>query len=129
MSAVSSVSALPEGAQQLFDRGLLPSSLNSSVLNEASASQLNQLAGSSIALQEIGTLFGIGNASTDSATLSSAASNALLREINPSSSSDASGMDVLNEAVANQLSSKLNEAVNKFLPAAPSTSGQINLLG
>lgn len=123
----SSASPLSAGAQQLYNNGLLPSSLNSSVLNSASAGQLNQLANSSVALQEIGTLFGLASP-TDSATLSSTASNALLQEINPTST-DTLGTDPLTQAVNHQLTSSLDAAVRKFLPQESATSGRINLLG
>ena len=125
----SSVNPLSAGVQQLYNSGLLPTSLNNSVLNNAQAGQLSQLANSSVALQEVNSLFGLGSTSTDSATLSSAASNALLQEINPASTSSSSATDLLTQAVDNALTSSVNAAVQKFLLPASNTSGQINLLG
>ncbi len=126
--STTSISPLSAGVQQLYNQGLLPTSLNKSVLNGASASQLGQLANASIASQENATLLGYGSSSTDTATLSATASNALLQEINPSSNA-ASGTDPLTQAVNNALTSNLNTAVSEFLPQNFSTSsGQINLL-
>ena len=126
--STTSISPLSAGVQQLYNRGLLPTSLNNSVLTDASAGQLGQLANASIASQENARLLGYGNASTDTATLSATASNALLQEINPSPNA-ASGTDPLTQAVNNALTSNLNTAVSEFLPQNSSTSsGQINLL-
>jgi hypothetical protein len=123
----TTTTALSAGAQQLFDHGLLPSSVPNSVLNSSSSTELSKLADSSIALQETAALFGFSS-NSDSATLSSTASNALLQEINPTSSST-SATDPLTQAVNNELTSSLNAAVNKYLPQGGTTSGsQINLL-
>jgi hypothetical protein len=125
--STTSVSPLSAGVQQLYNQGLLPTSLSNSVLNGASASQLSQLANTAIASEQNAALFGYGS---DSASLSSTASNALLQEINPSASSTTAGTDPLTQAVNNALTSNLDAAVNKFLPQSASTSsGQINLLG
>jgi hypothetical protein len=116
------------GIQQLSNDGLLPSSFNQSLLANASTSQLNQIAGSSIALQEVGSLLGFASASTDSASLSSTASNALLQEINPSVTTSSS-TDPLTQAVNDELTASLNAASAKFLPQnSPATGSQINLL-
>lgn len=118
------------GIQQLSNAGLLPSSLSQSVLNQASPTQLNQMVGSGVALQEINTLFGLGSTSTDSATLSPTAS-ALIQEINPTAttSTTSTSTNPLTAAVDNELTSSLNAAVSKFLPQNTSTNGsQINLL-
>jgi len=119
------------GIQQLSNDGLLPSGVSQSVLNGASAGQLSQMVDSSIALQQVGALLGFGNSSSsgDTAALSSAASNALLQEINPSTTTSSSTTDPLTQAVNNQLTSSLNAAVSQFLPQTPATTGsQINLL-
>ena len=118
------------GIQQLSNAGLLPSSLSRSVLNLASPTQLNQMVGSGVALQEVNTLFGLGTSSTDSATLSPTA-NALIQEINPTATTSAgsTSSDPLTQAVSNELTSSLNAAVNQFLPQNTSTNGSnINLL-
>lgn len=122
----TSVSPLSAGVQQLYDRGLLPVSLNNSILNGASSGELSQLANSAINSQENAAFFGYGS---DNATLSSTASNALLQEINPSST-PTTGPDPLTQAVNNALTSNLDAAVSKFLPQSSSNStGQINVLG
>ena len=118
------------GIQQLSNAGLLPSSLSQSVLNQASPTQLNQMVGSGVALQEVNTLFGLGSSSTDSATLSPTA-NALIQEINPTAttSTRSASTDPLTQAVSNELTSSLNAAVNQFLPQSSSPNGSnINLL-
>jgi len=118
------------GIQQLSNAGLLPSSVSQSVLNQASPTQLNQMVGSGVALQEVNTLFGLGTSSTDSATLSPTA-NALIQEINPTATTSAgsTSSDPLTQAVSNELTSSLNAAVNQFLPQNTSTNGSnINLL-
>jgi hypothetical protein len=118
------------GIQQLSNAGLLPSSISQSVLGKASAVQLNQIAGSGLALQQVNALFGTGGSSTDSATLSPAAS-ALIQEINPSQDTigGSTGTDPLTQAVSNELTSSLNAAVNQFLPQNSSANGtRINLL-
>lgn len=118
------------GIQQLSNAGLLPSSLSRSVLNLASPTQLNQMVGSGVALQEVNTLFGLGTSSTDSATLSPTA-NALIQEINPpaATSTSSASTDPLTQAVSNELTASLNAAVNQFLPQNTSTNGSnINLL-
>ena len=127
--STSTTGALASGVQQLYNDGLLPSSLNASTLNKASASQLNSMVGSTLALQQVGALLGGGSASSDSASLSSTATNALLQEINPSSSAT-SATDPLTAAVDNALTSNLNAAVNKFEPTSSGTTGStINVLG
>jgi hypothetical protein len=124
----TTTTALSAGAQQLYNHGLLPSSLPNSVLNSSSSSELSKLADSSVALQETAALFGFSS-NVDSADLSSTASNALLQEINPTSSSTSSATDPLTQAVNNELTSSLNAAVSKYLPQGGTTSGsQINLL-
>ena len=126
--STSTTGALASGVQQLYNDGLLPSSLNASTLNKASASQLNSMVGSTLALQQVGALLGGGSASSDSASLSSTATNALLQEI-PSSSAT-SATDPLTAAVDNALTSNLNAAVNKFEPTSSGTTGStINVLG
>jgi len=118
------------GIQQLSNAGLLPSGVSQSVLNQASATQLNQMVGSGVALQEVNTLFGLGSSSTDSATLSPTA-NALIQEINPTAttSTRSASTDPLTQAVSNELTSSLNAAVNQFLPQSSSPNGSnINLL-
>ena len=105
---------LSAGLQQLYNRGLLPSNVSTSVLNSASPTQLNKLVSSSLATQEAGTLLGFGSSSTDNAYLSSTAT------------------DSLTQAVDNALSNPGNAAVAEFLPSSsasnPTTSGLINLL-
>jgi hypothetical protein len=106
---------LSAGLQQLYNRGLLPSNVSTSVLNSASPAQLNKLVSSSLASQEAGTLLGFGSSSADSAYLSSTAT------------------DSLTQAVDNALSNPGNAAAAEFLPqssttANPTTSGLINLL-
>jgi hypothetical protein len=116
------------GIQQLSNAGLLPSSVNQSVLNQASPTQLNQMVGSGVALQEVNTLFGLGTSSTDSTSLSPTAS-ALIQEINPTATTSTSSTNPLTQAVSNELTSSLNAAVNQFLPQNTSTNGSnINLL-
>jgi hypothetical protein len=111
---MSSISANPlssAGTQQLYNQGLLPTSLSNSVLNNASSSDLSQLANTSIALQQTGTLLGFTpTTSTDSVALSSAAT------------------DPLTQAVTNALTSNLNQAVAQFLPQESTTGSQINLV-
>src|ERR1700722_17630307 len=92
-------SSLSAGVQQLYNDGLLPSGASASTLKGASASQLNKMAASSIALQEEGTLLGTGSSSSDTASLSSTATNALLQEINPTSTSSSTSTDPLTAAV------------------------------
>ncbi len=127
----TSASSLSAGVQQLCNDGLLPSSLASSTLNGASASQLNKIASSTIAGQEVSALLGTGSSSTsDSASLSSAATNALLQEINPSSANNSSTTDPLTAAVDNALTSNINAAVNQFDPSSSTTNGSnINVVG
>jgi len=128
--STSTTSPLSGGVQQLYKDGLLPSNLSASTLNSASASQLNKIAGSAIALQEVGTIlgFGSGTTATDSATLSPTAANSLL-----SNSSATSTTDPLTAAVDNALTYKINAAVNQFDQTNSSTSSasgsQINVLG
>jgi hypothetical protein len=126
----SSTAALSAGVQQLYNDGLLPSSLNASTLNGTSSAQLNKMASSSIELQQINALFGTGT-SSDSSSLSSTATNALLQEINPSpTTSTSSTLDPLTAAVDNALTSNINAAVNQFAPSSSTATGSnINLLG
>jgi hypothetical protein len=120
----SSTSALSAGLQPLYNEGLLPSSLQTATLNGASSGQLNQLANTSSALQEVGTLLGFGTSSTDSATLSPTAADTL------SNSSTSTSTDPLTAAVDNALTYKINAAVDQFAPPSSVTTGsQINLLG
>jgi hypothetical protein len=100
----SSVSPLSSGVQDLYNSGLLASSVSTNLLSSSSAGQLNQLASSSIALAQIGTLLDFGTASNDSATLSSTATDALAQAVN------------------NELTSSLDAAVSKFLPQTSSSS-------
>ena len=125
--STSTTSPLSGGVQQLYKDGLLPSNLSASTLNSASASQLNKIAGSAIALQEVGTIlgFGSGTTATDSATLSPTAANSLL--------SNSIATSTLTAAVDNALTYKINAAVNQFDQTNSSTSSasgsQINVLG
>ena len=122
--SLTNTSSLAAGVQQLYNDGLLPSSLNISTLNSASTGQLNSIAGSTIALQELGVILGSSSSSsTDSVSLSSAASVALLQE----STSSGSSTDLLTAAVNNALTSRLDAAVDKFSPS--SSGGTVNLLG
>jgi hypothetical protein len=126
----SPTSSLSAGVQQLYNDGLLPSNLSTSTLKNASAGQLNKIAASSIASQEVNVLLGGGSSVSDTASLSSTATNALLQEINPSSTTGSSTTDALTAAVNNALTSSLNAAVKKFAaPTSNTTTGsQINLL-
>lgn len=127
--STASTGVLASGVQQLYNDGLLPASLNASTLNKASASQLNKIVGSTLSLQQVSTLLGTGSAPSDSASLSSTATNALLQEINPSSTTS-STTDPLTAAVDNALTSSLTAAVNKFEPASSNTTGStINVVG
>jgi len=127
--STSTTGALSSGVQQLYNDGLLPSSLNASTLNNASASQLNKIVGSTLALQQVNALFGTGTTSSDSASLSSTATNALLQEINPSTTTT-STIDPLTAAVDNALTSSINAAVSKFEPSSTSTTGStVNVVG
>jgi hypothetical protein len=110
MSSIS-VSPLAAGTQELYNKGLLPTSLPNSVLNNASSGDLGQLASTSIALEQTATLLGITpTTNTDSVALSSATT------------------DPLTQAVTNEITSNLNSAVAKFLPQESTTGSQINLL-
>jgi hypothetical protein len=124
-------SPLSAGVQQLYNDGLLPSSLNASTLNGTSAGELNSIASSSLALQQAGEILGFGSSARDTASLSSTATNALLQEINPSpTSSTSASTDPLTAAVDNALTSTINAAVNQFAPPIPTTTGtQISVLG
>jgi hypothetical protein len=130
--STSSVTPLSAGVQQLYNAGLLPSGVSNTVLNQASSSQLTQMADSSISVQEVNSLLGLGSSSTDSSSLSPTAS-ALIQEINPSAttSSTTSSADPLTQAVNNQLTSTLNSAVSQFLPqSSSSTTGtNVNVVG
>jgi hypothetical protein len=122
----SNVNALSTGLQQLYNSGLLPSSLNNNALNSSSPARLNQLASSAIALQQANTLLGYG---ADSASLSSAANRTLLEQTDPSfQASVASANDPLTEAVDNALTASVNAAVDQFLPQTKSSGTAINLL-
>jgi hypothetical protein len=114
-----STPALSAGIQQLYNKGLLPSNVSTSVLSGASPSQLNKLVSSSLALQETSTLFGSGSSSSDTADLSSTAT------------------DSLTQAVDNALTANGEAAAAQFLPQSSSaasnntgsnSSGLINLL-
>jgi len=126
--STTTTSPLSAGVQQLYNAGLLPSSLSSSTLNGASASQLNRIANSTIAGEEVSALLG---GAGDSANLSSTATNALLQAINPSStSSTSSTFDLLTAAVDNALTSSLNAAVSKFASPNPTQTGSnVNVVG
>jgi hypothetical protein len=125
----SSSVTLSAGLQQVYNSGLLPSGLNTSILKSSSASQLNQLASTAVSLQQIGVLLGYGSSSSDSATLSSAANNSLALEGDLQSTTSATGTDPLTVAVNNALTSSLNAAADKFLPQNNSAGSSINLLG
>lgn len=113
-----STPALSAGLQQLYNNGLLPSNVSTTVLNSASPSQLNKLVSSSLAMQEASALLGSGSSFTDTANLSSTA------------------VDSLTQAVDNSLTANGDAAVAKFLPQTSATantsnslsSGLINLL-
>jgi hypothetical protein len=110
MSSIS-VNPLSAGTQQLYDKGLIPTSLPNSVLNNASSGALSRLANTSIALQQTATLLGITpTANTDSVALSSATT------------------DSLTQAVTNALTSNLNQAAAQFLPQESTKGSQINLV-
>ena len=111
----SGTSTLSAGVQQLYNQGILPSNVGTSTLKNASATQLNQLATTSVASQEIGTLLGYNN---DSATLSSAANSYL-----------SSSTDPLTAAVNESLLSAGTAAADKFLPQNSTTGSQVNVLG
>jgi hypothetical protein len=124
----STTNALPSGIQQLYDTGLLPDSLSQQTLNTASAPQLNQIAGNTIALQQIGVLLGNGDGA-DSVSLSPEAAGALLVQSNPSGN-DNGPSDYFTQAVNNQLTNNVNSAVNTFLPVSNTHSGNnINVVG
>jgi len=127
MSTTNS-SQLSAGVQQLYNAGLLPSSLSNSTLNAASASQLNKMASSTLASQEVSALLGGGG---DSASLSSTATNALLQEINPSpTNSTTSTADLLTAAVNNEITSSLNAAVSRFAsPGSTQNGSNVNVVG
>jgi hypothetical protein len=124
----STANALPSGIQQLYDTGLLPSSLSQQTLNTASTPQLNRIADNTIALQQIGVLLGNGNAS-ESASLSPEAAGALLVQ-SDSFGNDNGPSDYFTQAVNNQLTNNLNSVVNAFLPVSSTHSGNnINVVG
>lgn len=127
----TSTGSLSAGVQQLYNDGLLPSSLAASTLNGASAEQLSKIAGSTIAGQEVTALLGASTSNTDSASLSSTATNALLQKINPTSNTSSSATtDSLTAAVDNALTSSLNAAVSKFASPTSTTSGSnIDVVG
>jgi len=127
--STTSTSALSSGVQQLYNQGVLPSSVSTSTLSQASPSQLNTLARLNIANQQASVLFG-SSAYTDSAALSTVAtSNALAQEVNPLSNSDNSTPDPLTAAVNNALEAQGNAAANQFLPPVTTTGSKINVLG
>jgi hypothetical protein len=109
------ITTLSAGVQQLYNRGILPSNVGTSTLKNASTSQLNQLASTSVANQEIGTLLGFNN---DTATLSSAANNYLSNSNDP-----------LTSAVNESLLAPGTAAADKFLPQNSTTGSQLNVLG
>lgn len=128
--AATPITALSSGVQTLYNSGLLPDSLTQTQLASTSAAQLNQLAASSLALQQSSVLFGNGTAA-DSVNLSSNATNALLQQINPSgdyADSTPSSADYLTQAVNNQLTNNIDSAVNKFLPATTTTATNVNVV-
>jgi hypothetical protein len=124
----STTSALPSGIEQLYDSGLLPSNLSQETLNTASGSQLNQIAGATVALQQVSAL--LGNAgSSDSVTLSPEALNSLLLPGNSAQDNSVSG-DYFTQAVNNALTNNINSAVNTFLPPSTTHTGtNINVVG
>ncbi|HMF75538.1 MAG TPA: hypothetical protein VK604_07735 [Bryobacteraceae bacterium] len=116
----SSANALSSGLQKLYDTGLLPDNLSQNTLSTASGSELNSLANSAVALQQIGALLGNGS---DSVSLSSDAANS-------GGYAGYFGADYFTQAVNNQLTNNIDSAVNKFLPAGPTPSGSnIDLVG
>jgi hypothetical protein len=121
-----SVNTLSAGVQQLYNQGLLPSSLSTTALNHSSASQLNQLASNSISTQETATLLGLNS---DSSSLSSTATNSLLQEINPTTTSSSTTTDPLTAAVDSSILAAGTAAADKFLPQSSTTGSQINVLG
>lgn len=126
----STASPLSSGVQTLYDEGIFQSSVSQTTLSKASASQVNQLAASSAALQQVNALF--GNGTQDNVSLSSDATNALLQAINPPSAEDSSSnaSDYLTQAVSNALTNNINSAVNQFLPSTTSKSGtNVNVVG
>ena len=124
--STTSTSPLSAGVQQIYNAGLLPSGLSNSTLNGASASQLNSLVGSEIASQQISTLLGTG---TDSASLSSTATNSLLQEINPTATTSSTTTDPFSAAITNALTSNIDAAVNKFATPTTTSGTNINEIG
>ena len=121
-----SINTLSAGVQQLYNQGLLPSSLNTTALNNSSAGQLNQLANTSIATQETATLLGLNS---DTSSLSSTATNALLQEINPTTTSSSNTTDPLTAAVDSSILAAGTAAADKFLPQSSTNGSQINVVG
>jgi hypothetical protein len=111
----ASINTLSAGVQQLYEQGILPSNVSTSTLKNSSASQLNQLANTSIANQEIGTLLGFGS---DSSSLSSTAANSL-----------SSATDALTTAVNDSILAQGTAAAKQFLPQESTTGSQFNILG
>ncbi len=105
---------LSNGVQDLYNAGLLPSTVGLQVLNGASGAtslQVTKLASSTLALQEAAALFSPSTSTTsDTATLSTTAN------------------DALNQAVSNELTAAGNAAASKFLPAATPASTPISVL-
>ncbi len=125
--STSNVNALSAGIQQLYSSGLLPSNLNTNVLSGSTPGQIGQLANAAVASQQAAVLLGYGT--SDSASLSSAANNALLQQTDPLfQASVASANSALTEAVDNALTANSNAAAEKFLPQSNSTGTEINLL-
>ena len=128
---MSTTTTLSAGVQQIYNAGLLPSSLSTSTLGGATSGQLNKIVASTIASEQVSALWGMGS-NSDTAGLSSTAENALLQEINPTSTSSASSSttDPLTAAVDNALTSSLNAAVNKFAsPTTDATGTNVNVVG
>jgi hypothetical protein len=121
-----SINTLSAGVQQLYNQGLLPSSLSTTALNNSSAGQLNQLANTSIATQETATLLGLNS---DTSSLSSTATNALLQEINPTTTSSSNTTDPLTAAVDSSILAAGTAAADKFLPQSSTNGSQINVVG
>ena len=121
-----SINTLSAGVQQLYNQGLLPSSLSTTALNNSSAGQLNQLANTTIATQETATLLGLNS---DTSSLSSTATNALLQEINPTTTSSSNTTDPLTAAVDSSILAAGTAAADKFLPQSSTNGSQINVVG
>jgi hypothetical protein len=126
--STSNVNSLSAGVQQLYNQGLLPSSLSTAAISKFTPNQINQLARLSVASQDINALFQTASDSTSLSTV--ATSNALIQEINPLSNSNANTPDPLTTAVDNALLTPGNNAASSFLPPTTTTTGsKINVLG